>query len=253
MPKVGLQLWTVKDESEKDFFRTLREVARIGYDGVEFAGYYDVDAESLYALMKETGLSTAATHISFDRLETALDQEIAFAKAIDCPTLICPWLPEEDRNSETAAYHTADRLNRIGLACKDAGLKLLYHIHGYEFARFDTKTVMDIFLERTDPQAVQFEFDTYWVEAAGIDCVSYYRQIGHRCPYIHLKDFNNHQELHDVEIGSGLLNTTGMLAEAVKKGADWVVVEQEKFTMPVLESASISHSQLRSLMSEISC
>lgn len=249
MPKIGLQLWTVKDYSERDFFGTLRKVSEIGYDGVEFAGYYGAGAEELAAHMNNIGLTSAATHLPIHRLERALDEELAFAEAIRCSTLICPWLPDDYRDSEAAAYRTVETLNQIGRQCKEAGVQLLYHIHGYEFKCIDKKSVMDIFLEASDPQVVGFEFDTYWVEAAGLDGVEYYRTIGRRCPYIHIKDYNNKHERHDVEVGEGVLDTHGLLEEAVKLGAAWVVVEQEKFNRPSLDSARISYNNLRELLS----
>jgi sugar phosphate isomerase/epimerase len=245
MMKIGLQLYSIKDESSKDFLAALFKVAQIGYTGVEFAGYFDVTAKQLAKALKDYGLAAAGTHVGYRILESELEQQIEFALGIGCEAILCPMIPRKMAGEERTFHEAAEKFNRYGRLCKEQGMRFLHHIHGNEFVNFGRKTGLDILLEETDPQFVAFEFDSYWIEKATSDSVGSYRGMGSRCPYIHLKDMNNRTEWIDTEVGAGMLDIPALLKEGKARNAEWYIVEQEKFDKEPMESVSISLHNLR--------
>ena len=98
---VALQLYTVRDETAKDFVWTLRKVAALGYKGVEFAGYGEISAQEMKALLTQIGVRAVSTHVRLEALEQDLSKEIAYCQEIGCPFLVLPWLAPEQRTVET--------------------------------------------------------------------------------------------------------------------------------------------------------
>src|SRR5579885_3333564 len=153
---VALQLYTVRDETERDFAGTLRQVAGIGYGAVEFAGYGGLAAPELKALLDETGLRAASSHVSLDRLEANLDGEIAYCQQIGCSYIVLPWL-DPSRRDAAQMRALAPRLNEFGRRCRDQGLTFAYHNHDFEFVQDEGAYLLDRLLESTDPALVGLE------------------------------------------------------------------------------------------------
>jgi sugar phosphate isomerase/epimerase len=244
MAAIGLQLYSIKEETERDFFGTLRRVGEIGYDGVEFAGYFGATAADLKALLAEINLLACGSHVGTGILRDDLDNAIRYAVDIDCPALICPGFRVE---GEHTFHEIAALFNRAGEACKVAGLRFLYHLHGHEFVQYGDRTGMDILLAETDPTLVGLEPDVFWVEHAGVSAVAFIRQHGDRCPYIHMKDARDRIDWHDTEVGAGVLDMAGIIQAARPFAVEWYVVEQEAFDIPQMDSIAISLQNLRRL------
>ena len=147
---VALQLYTVRDEMARDFAGTVRAVGQLGYAGVEMAGYGDLSAEQMTALLQEAGLRAASTHVALDRLESNLDAEIDYCLAIGCAHLVLPWLAPE-RRSPAEIRALAPRLNEFGRRCHERGVTFGYHNHDFEFARDGDTYLLDHLLDATDP------------------------------------------------------------------------------------------------------
>ena len=241
MATVALELYTVRDETARDFVGTLRRVAEIGYPAVEFAGYGGLSSDQMRALLAETGLRAAATHVGLAALEEDLDREIAYCNAIDCQYLVLPWLPQERRD----AGALAPLLNEMGRRCRAQGITFGYHNHDFEFARVDGAFLLDRLLDATDPGLVVLEFDVYWAAFAGVDPVAYMRSRPGRVPVIHLKDMAADRSY--TEVGDGTLDINAICVAAVADGAPWLVVEHDQPTMPSLESARRSLENLRAM------
>ena len=248
MAKIGLQLYSIKEECQKDFLGTLRRVAEIGYTGVEFAGYFDTSADELQSLLDEINLFPAGAHINIRLLENDLDNVIAYAKTIGCPAVICPSFRIDETNLAGTFNTIAELFNRVGQACDANGLQFQYHMHGHEFVPVGETTGMQMLLDKTDPDLVWFEPDTTWVEKAGVRVVQFIEEHGPRVSYIHLKDFTDRTSWHDTEIGAGQLDTPGVIAAANKFNLPWYIVEQEAYDMPMMESIGISLKNLRQLI-----
>jgi len=189
---IGMQLYTVRGELEKDFDGTLANVAAIGYKEVEFAGYFGRTPQEVRDALKRHGLVSPAAHLDYpivSRPETwakALDD----AAAIGQTFLVNPWIDESIRNQPDAWKRIAEVYNVAGAAAKAHGIQFCYHNHNFEFyPREDAggKQPIDILLESCDPALVKIEMDLCWTSAAGKDPLEYFHRAPGRFPLVHVK------------------------------------------------------------------
>jgi sugar phosphate isomerase/epimerase len=235
--QVALELYTVRDETRHDFTGTLQRVAQIGYAGVEFAGYGNLNSTEMAALLSETRLKAASTHLALDRLESSqLDASIRYCKDINCSFIVLPSLPKEYRTQE-GIRTLAPRLDVIGRQCQEHGITFAYHNHDFEFTKVDDIYLLDYLLQITDPSLVKIELDVYWAAYAGVDPVSYLQVLADRVALVHLKDMAADRSM--TEVGKGILNMQQICAFAQARGL-WGIVEHDNPQIPSLESARIS-------------
>jgi sugar phosphate isomerase/epimerase len=240
---LALQLYTVRDETRRDFAGTLRRVAQIGYAGVEFAGYGNLTAQEMSALLAEIGLHVAGTHLGLDALQgTQLDESIRYCQDISCSFMVLPSLPKEWRTLEMIQA-LAPRLDDIGRQCQKYGITFAYHNHDFEFTRVDNGCLLDYLLETTDPSLVKIELDVYWAAYAGVDPVSYLQAHADRVALVHLKDMAADRSM--TEVGKGMLDMQHICAFAQVRGL-WGIVEHDYPQISSLESARISLEHLKS-------
>ena len=235
--QVALELYTVRDETQRDFAGTLRRVAQMGYPGVEFAGYGGLSEQEMAALLAETGLKVPGTHVGLDALSgEQLEASIRYCRAINCPLMVLPWLAQEWRTLD-GIRALAPRLNAIGQRCRDAGIQFGYHNHDFEFASMEGQTLLDHLLAITDPHLVKMEVDVYWAAYAGHDPLALLDRLGERVALIHFKDMAADRSM--TEVGKGILDMQGITAFAQQHNL-WAAVEHDHPTRPSLESARLS-------------
>jgi sugar phosphate isomerase/epimerase len=239
-PVMALQLYTVRDLLAKDFDGTVRKVKQIGYDAVEMAGGSPHDAPRLKAFLDEVGIRPIGAHVPIEKLETALDDSIAFAKALAMPNLICPYLPDNRRAAREDWVKTAKSLDKAGAACRKAGLRLSYHNHSFEFVKFDGKYALDMLFENCSPQNVLSELDTFWVQHGGEDPVKYIEKYAGRICILHVKDMAGDAARSFTEVGAGILNWPAIHKAALKAGVEYYCVEQDVCPGSSMDSAAKS-------------
>jgi sugar phosphate isomerase/epimerase len=218
----------------------VRQVGKLGYEGVEFAGYGGLSADEITALLAETGLRVAGTHVGLAALEKDLEGEIDYCLAIGSPYLVLPWLPEELRGDVATI---SGRLNEFGRRCKERGLSFGYHNHDWEFTAGDDGYFMDRLLDATDPALVGFELDLGWAAYAGADPIAILRERSGRISLVHVKDFGRDGE--SVDVGEGVLELGSILPVAQEAGVQWYIVENDRPQGPSIESARRSLESLR--------
>jgi sugar phosphate isomerase/epimerase len=235
--QVALELYTVRDETQRDFAGTLRRVAEMGYPGVEFAGYGGLSEQAMAALLAETGLKVPGTHVGLDLLTGEhLDASIAYCRAIGCPLMVLPSLPQAWRSLD-GLHMLGPELEAIGLRCRDAGITFGYHNHNFEFASVEGQTLYDHLLALTDPDLVKVELDVYWVAYADQDPLALLNRLGERVALIHFKDMAADRSM--TEVGKGILDMHG-ITDFARQHNLWAVVEHDHPTLPSLESARLS-------------
>lgn len=244
---VALQLYTVRSETEKDFVGTLKKVAELGYQGVEFAGYGGLPADELRDVLKELNLIPVNSHVALEKLEKDLEAEISYALEIGLKDITVPYLAESRRNSREAWTTVAKQLQDFGRKIKEAGLSLHYHNHAFEFEKFDGKYGLDILIDNTDADVVKLEVDTFWVQYAGVDPVAYLKGLAGRVTMVHLKDMIKDQQPPFAEVGEGCIDITGIIRVSKEIGVQWGIVEQDVCQRPPLESAKISIDNLKKM------
>jgi sugar phosphate isomerase/epimerase len=240
---VGLQLYTLRDETAKDFVGTLKKVAEIGYEGVEFAGYGGLSSDELSALLQQLQLKAIASHVSLDRLTNHLEQEIEFNLAIGSRYIICPYIAEEDRQEESQWRAIFESLEKIGQRCAERGIGFGYHNHEFELLqKVGDKLVLDAMMDSATPDAVLLELDACWVYYGKQSPVEYIRKYAGRLPLLHLKDMRLTSEgtAQTVELGQGIVDLPAIIDASAQAGVEWLIVEQDKCENPPLESIATS-------------
>lgn len=188
MKNINLQLYSVAPLLKNDFFGTLDKIAQIGYTGVEFAGYYDIDAKTMKKELQKRNLKAVSSHVSFQLMEEDLKKELDYLKELGCDQIVCPWT---DMNTLEKAKEKADILNRIGESCYKEGLALSYHNHAHEFAAENGVTCLDYLYENTDPRYLKAQIDVYWVAMGKQDPYEYVKKYADRMNLVHLKQFRD--------------------------------------------------------------
>ncbi|HWG85766.1 MAG TPA: sugar phosphate isomerase/epimerase [Deinococcales bacterium] len=222
---VGIQLYTLREQTKRDFAGTLERVASLGLAGVEFAGYNDLPAGKLRDLLARLGLRAAASHVSLERLEKVLPHEIEYAREAGIPTLVCPWWNESD---EAGWLRLSERLAPIAEACAAAGLGFAYHNHAHELtSQVGGRPALDAIL--AGAPGMQAELDVAWLYAGGVDPLSYLMRYSGRVPLLHLKDTRQAEEgkWGTLELGTGDVNLAGILGAAQGAGVQWLLIEQD--------------------------
>ncbi|NQT85047.1 sugar phosphate isomerase/epimerase [bacterium] len=242
---IALQLYTVRQDIDTDLQRTLRNVAEIGYAGVEFAGYADWKATELKSLLADLNLRPAGGHVPIDQLEKDIHKVIHFNLELGNPYVVCPWIPEERRKDKADWLIIADLFNSVGQKCRQNGLTFCYHNHSFEFEKFGDTYALDLLFGATRPNLVNAELDTYWVKHGGEDPVDYLRRYAGRCALVHLKDMAGDEKRSFAEVGAGILDWDAIFEAAEAGGAEWYIVEQDTCPGPPIESARISFENLK--------
>jgi sugar phosphate isomerase/epimerase len=243
---IGLQLYSVRKDCEKDFPKTVEAVAKMGYVGVEFAGYYNRTAEEVRKVLDDNGLKCCGTHAQFDTLiGDALQKTVEFNKTIGNKYLICPWIPEEKRKTKQDWLDLAKLFNEISEKVKPHGMQVGYHNHNFEFTPIDGEKPWDIFFGNTNPDVIM-QVDTGNGLGAGQDMIPFLRKYPGRAVTIHIKEFSAKNP--DAMIGEGDIDWKEVFSICESTGGtQWYIVEDEKETIPALECVKKNLDNLRKM------
>ena len=243
---VALTLYTVRDELNRDFGETLRKIKDIGYDFIEIGGFGPYDTGEWKKVLNGLGMKIVSNHIEIEMLEQSLNHIAEFNLEIGNKNLVVPYLREERRDAD-GFKKAAESMNNIGLRCKGLGMRLYYHNHSFEFAKYNGKTGHQILIENTDPRYVSFQFDTYWLQYGGENPAEYTKKYADRVGYMHLKDMLDDGKKSFAEVGEGILDFVSIFKAAAESDVEWFAVEQDICRRPSLESAKMSLENIRKL------
>jgi len=210
LERIGIQLYTVRQQMQRDVPGTLARLAEIGYRDVEFAGYFGRTPEQTRALLTQYGLGSPSTHVGYDQLGANWDRALDDALARGHRYVTVPWLPEAARSAE-ASRRVADEFNRAGEAARRRGLRFAYHNHDFEFVRTGDTTPFEILLASTNPEFVSFQLDVYWAVKAGSDPSALIRQHPTRFTMLHIKDSAGPPDHTQVDVGAGTIDFGAIL------------------------------------------
>lgn len=244
---VGLQMYTVRDESAKDYTGTLKKVADIGYTAVEFAGYGGLEAKELKKVLDDLGLEAPTSHVSMELLETKLQQQIEFGLEIGLKYIAVPFLNIEEQLKGEGYNRTVESLKHIAAEVKRSGMQLTYHNHDFEFQKMDGAYILDRLFEDVGKENMLAELDLYWVKKAGLDPKSYMEQLKGRCPIIHVKDMTDDERRFFAEVGHGIIDYPSIFDIADEVGVEYYIVEQDRCERPPFESIQMSMDYLKSI------
>ena len=226
--EISLQLYSIHEETQRDFTGSVQRVGEIGFQGVEFAGYGGLTAGEQVQLLKNSGLYSVGTHTGLSVFEDNFEAELSYSKAIGSKYIICPWAKVETMEE---IDHLAMVLNKAAEKAAKEGIKVGYHNHDHEFVKVDGKYALDLLAEKTDDNVV-LELDVFWVAYAGVDPVEYIKKWGKRVELIHIKQIDANKA--NVDAADGILDM-----KKIKEAAEYAtyfVLEHEEYDKPVWDA-----------------
>ncbi len=249
--EINLQLYSLRDDIQANYAATIDSVAKIGYTGIEAAGYnegkfYGMAPADFKKSIEDAGLQVLSSHTTrpladkpadtkWDEVWAWWDTTIQAHKDAGMKYIVAPWMLTPKTLADLQAY--CDYYNQIGEKCNAAGIRFGYHNHAFEFTEVEGEIIYDYMLKNTDPAKVFFQMDVYWVVEGGKDPVEYFNAYPGRFELLHIKD--------ETELGkSGKVNFENIFNNIDKSGAKHLVVEVERYTGTPFEGVKESYDYL---------
>lgn len=269
--KVGLQLYSVRDEMEKNFFGTLKAVREMGYDYVEFAGYYGHSAAEVRSMLDELGLVCISVHQGPDLFIRQGQEAVDYLTVIGAKYCAIPWYGIENYR-DGKFDQTMALFAKVSDLLAKSGIRLTYHNHDFEFQDLNGKPILEQIYDALGDK-IEGEIDTCWARYAGADPCALLRKYAGKMKTLHLKDYicgkpaagpayaliddsgkaseplsEEDNGFRFVPLGQGLQDFPAILAAAGDAGIEYVIVEQDQsYETPSPEAARQSREYLRSL------
>ena len=175
------------------------------------------------------GIEIVGTHCNFDVLAADPDRAMEEHKILNTTNIGIGGMPGWARADADSVKKFCDDANKFADTIYKYGFKFTYHNHSFEFTKIDgSKTIMDILVERLDPEKTSFVLDTYWVQHGGGDARAWIEKLAGRIDILHLKDMEMTKDGQKItSVGNGNLNFKGIIESAEKTGVKYYVVEQD--------------------------
>ena len=245
LERIGIQLYTVRDRMAEDVPGTLYKIARIGYDEVEFAGYFGHTPAQIKGFLDAAGLVSPSAHTSIDAIRTSPQRLIETAQTLGNRYIALGWLAPEERRTLDDYRRHIDLVAGFAAQCRGAGLRFAWHNHDFEFTELEEQRPIDLLLDATDSELVQVELDLYWVAKVGIDPLDYFKRYPGRFPLCHIKDMAADGRMADV--GDGGIDFAAIFASGDLAGFKHYYIERDDAT-DTLQSAARSYQAADELM-----
>lgn len=251
LDRIGLQLYTLRNQMADDPTKTLQAVADAGYAQVELMSINN-DSVGLAAIARDKGLKVHSAFMDFNAITdpkrdgvTSVEATLELAERIGLRHVVFGYIGRKQRDTADKCKAIADRANVAAEATRAAGMRMCYHNHAFEFAKFkgSSRTAFDIFIERFDPRTLEFELDVFWAKIGGRDPIEMMRRLAGRISQVHLKDLKDGvPTLNDEskvpkdafqELGDGIIDMPEVMRVAHQIGVDQCHVEQDQSPSPL--------------------
>jgi len=249
LKRVGIQLYTLRDDARRDLEGTLVNIAQSGYKEVELLSSmnnFGMPPERLRSILDRNGLTAPSTHVEtgiFNDLQPQIDA----AKILGHGYLIVASLPDGNRLGLDDYRRWADRFNEAGARALRSNIRIGFHDEAWDFRVINGTTPYDVFVERTDPAVVALQLDTGNAAIGGKDPLEYMKRYGSRYSLFHIKDAPSLGADHDVELGKGIVDFRRLLAMIDRIDQKHLYVEQETYPGVPLDSVKRDYAYISQL------
>lgn len=241
MKPISVQLYSLRDLAAKDFTGVLKQLAAIGYKGVEPAGFWNLTPKEFKKIVADLGMEISSTHSPWVKPDN-ISEVIEVAGILGIDLVTCGFGPNDFIDLD-AIKRTADTVNGLLEKLKGSGLTLVQHNHAWEFERIGGQIKYDLY--RHYCPGVKFELDTYWAANFGSeDPVEQVAKYKHLCPLLHIKDGTLMKDKPLLAVGAGKNNIAGIVNAADPNVLRWLVVEQDNGEGDMMESIAASYRYL---------
>ncbi|WP_029274025.1 TIM barrel protein [Pedobacter borealis] len=261
--KIGIGLFTLREQLTADVKATIEQVAKIGYNQVEtyygypgkyeVKGFWGLEAKDFNTLLKANGLTSPSGHYNLTEFlssgdDKVLKSHIETAATVGQKYFVIPALPTDIRANGTLDDYKrmASKFNQAAELCQKSGLKLAYHNHNFEFKdQGNGATGYEILLAETDAKLVGFELDIFWAVNAGLNPVDMFNKNPGRYKMFHVKDMDKADKAVFVEVGSGRIDFKRIFAAAKLAGVDYIFTEQDIIKKAPYDSIAESYNYIK--------
>lgn len=255
----GIQLYSLRNELPKGVEAVISKVAEAGYSFVEAYGYsfdtgfWGLSAKEFKTILDKYHLTCPSSHYDFGAYEQSGDtgiitKYIEAAKTMGSDYIVIPYINPAIYKDLALTKAWLAKVNTAAKMIADAGLKLSYHNHDFEFVDLDGATAYELLLKGTNPDLVDFEMDIYWVVRAKKDPLKFFNDYPGRFKLWHIKDIKKTDNSKNTEIGSGTINYPSIIKNAKKAGLKYALMEQENFDIDPYKSINISSKYLQKVL-----
>jgi sugar phosphate isomerase/epimerase len=239
---MGLQMYSLQEDFDRDTPGTLDRLKSQGFTDLETSVFTKLPAAELRALLDARGMTCSSHHVRPEALEKNMAQVIADAKALGAAQVVCPILPHKKPLDRAQVLRAAKSFDRYGADLKAAGLRFAYHNHAGDFMSADSpaspgETFYDVLIAATDPNLVSFQLDVFWVAWFGAKATDVIGRHGARICSLHLKDLaqDAKPDVADpqsarpfmVRLAAGRVDIPAVIAAAKAKGVTHFIIEDE--------------------------
>lgn len=245
-------------KTEMQAQETLKQIKAAGYDGIELNGFMIRPSSFLVRtmtkaagmpigrggqfdwkkLLEEADICCVSVHEDLGTIQREPETIIAEAKKFGTDKIVITGMYRFDYSDKDAVRKLAEDLNYSGKVLQDAGIQLLYHNHNCEFRKIELeRTAFDMIIEETNPEYVNFEFDSYWPTEAGITALNLMKKLGERMKLYHINDRGTKisgasitpiLKSDSMELGYGNMNLEELIKQALTVKVDAVILESHK-------------------------
>jgi len=247
LSRIGIQLYTVRRDFQRDVEGTLAKLAAIGFKEVEFAGYPEGTGSSLRAILARHGLTAPSGHVSLQSIRADWGRTLDEAAAVGQRYVVVASIAPGERRTIDDWKRIAALFNRAGEIAQTRKIQFAYHNHDFEFVPIDGKIGYDVLLEESDPKLVRFEMDLYWITRGGKDPLDYFARYPGRFPLLHVKDMTPAPAREFADVGAGILDFKRIFRRAGPAGVKHYFYEQDETPGSPFDSAKNSFDYLKSL------
>jgi sugar phosphate isomerase/epimerase len=250
LPAIGIQLYMVRDEMKKDPAGTLKKLGQMGYTQIESFGgdqgiFWGKTNKEFYKMAKDNGLTLVSTHYEGNNEE--FEKTAALSAEIGMKYLIWPW--KGPQKSIDDFKKIADEFNGYGTICKKHGMQFAYHPHDYPYKQIEGQLPINVLLDHTDPDLVDYEMDIYYTVTEGQDPEFYIKKYKPRFRLCHMRDVMKvrlpagSKEESACDLGEGIIDYRHLLSIALANGMEYFFVEQSRlFHETALQSAAVNEN-----------
>lgn len=221
---VGVQLYSVREQAAKDLPGVLEAIGKMGYKGVEFAGYYGWEdkPKELRRLLDMNGLKCCGTHTALETVTGDKLKATAELHAVLGNTFLL--VPSLEVEGAQGWRDMAKRFDDIAARAKLLGMRVGYHAHAGDFRPLEGTTSWEIFFDHTGPDVIM-QLDIGNCLQGGGDPIAILKKYPGRSASVHLKEFGGPE---NAVISQGDVRWPEVFAVSeTTAGAAWYVVEHE--------------------------
>ena len=241
MKPLSIQLYSLREESEKDFKGVIERVAKIGFKGIEPAGFYDLGPKGVRKVAEDNGMVVSSSHGPWAQLDNL--NEVIETAGILGVDLVSSGFGFDAFDGLDAIKHTADIVNEMVEKLSAAGLTLFLHNHEHEFFKIDGKIAYDYFAQWCPD--VKFEIDTYWASNFGANNPAVeVAKLKSRTPLLHIKDGPLVKGEAHLAAGTGKMDIPSVIAAADENVLRWLVLELDRCDTDMFEAVEQSYKYL---------